>query len=349
MSESSLLTTTPCVNSSFPDPIPGVIPFGSLCLFAAAAGAGKTIFQTEWIARWRAGKTICGKPTNCPTGFFYLAADRDWSTYAQAFACAGVPESAVTKYVLAEDPKANPQDWIKESPLNFFLRCLQILNPTPGSLTFVDPIAPLFVFGDQNRARDVAISMHWARKMARQFQTTLICNANVVKAKIDEGHKRPQDRIVGSGAFVAYTDTQIYLVEGEEPGDPRTLGWTPRRGAAEQWQFDFDPETKLFVPSVPIEQTRQQRTNAAVTPSFVEARLTRLLQMIPEEGIQRKDLETLAIAELKVSRATVDRDLRMLRQHRLIFWDESHWGLIRRSRRGGERAGEETPPSATST
>jgi RecA-family ATPase len=190
LSESNLLNTTASVNPSFPDPIPGVLPHGSLCLFAAAAGAGKTIFQTEWIGRWLSGRTICGKKTNCPTGFYYLAADRDWSTYAAAFECAGVPESKIVKYVLAEDVTQNPLDWGKESPLNFLHRCIIKLNPIPGSILFIDPMAPLFVLGDQNRARDVAISMHFIRRMARQYNITIICNANVVKAKTDTEHKR---------------------------------------------------------------------------------------------------------------------------------------------------------------
>ncbi len=320
MSESTILTPTEPVKR-FPDPIPGVIPFGSLCLFAAAAGAGKTIFQTEWISRWRSGRTICGKPTNCPEAFFYLAADRDWSTYAQAFACAGVPEDAVKRYVLAEDPSMDPQDWIKESPLNFFLRCLQKLNPTPGSLTFVDPIAPLFVYGDQNRAHDVAVSMHFARRMARKFQTTLVCNANVVKAKHNEGHKRPQDRIVGSGAFVAYADTQIYLVESDEPGGPRTLGWTPRRAPAEEWQFQFDQTTQLFVPFTGLQDAG---------PTEATDRPSQLLKLIPEDGIDRGDLEELAKDTFNISRATVGRDLDKLKQHRLIAWDS--WGRISRRR-----------------
>jgi RecA-family ATPase len=312
LSESSLPTTTTGVKPLFPDPIPGVIPFGSLCLFAAAAGAGKTIFQTEWIGRWLTGRPICGKKTNCPTGFYYLAADRDWSTYAQAFQCAGVPEDKIVKYVLAEDSKQNPLDWGKESPLNFLHRCIEILKPIPGSILFIDPMAPLFVLGDQNRARDVAISMHFIRRMARQYNITIICNANVVKAKTDTEHKRPQDRIVGSGAFIAYTDTQIYLVEGEGPDDPRTLGWTPRRGRAEEWQFEFDQETKLFVPFTGLQDNG---------PTEETDRPSQLLKLIPDEGIDRGDLEELAMATFNVSRATVGRDILKLKQNRLIIWD----------------------------
>lgn len=324
------LLTLPSVVKPFPDPIPQVIPFGSICLFAGASGSGKTIFQSEWVKRWIDGRTICGHPTNCPTGFYYLAADRDWSTYAAAFASAGVPDDRIVRYVLAEDLSWKPEEWLKLQPFDFLLKCLLKLTPIPGSLVFIDPMAPLFVHGDQNRARDVAISMHFLRRMTRQFNCSIIANANVVKAKIDEGHKRPQDRIVGSGAFVAYTDTQIYLVEGDEPGDPRTLGWTPRRGQAEQWQFDFDQDTKLFIPHLP-ERAAQRKHEQQ---SLEGTRQAGILQLIPEEGIMRKDLEAKALDQFKVARTTVHRDLQILKQHRLIYWDVSHFGLIKRRKQG---------------
>jgi hypothetical protein len=155
--------------------------------------------------------------------------------------------------------------------------------------------------------------------MARQYNITIICNANVVKAKTDTEHKRPQDRIVGSGAFIAYTDTQIYLVEGDNPGDPRTLGWTPRRGPAEEWQFQFDMETKLFVPYTGLQDNGH--TEDTDRPS-------QLLKLIPDDGIDRSDLEDLAMAAFNISRTTVHRDLQKLKQNRLIIWDS--WGRISR-------------------
>jgi archaellum biogenesis ATPase FlaH len=322
MSEPTILTPSASVKC-FPDPIPDIIPFGSLCLFAGASGAGKTIFLTEWIKRWLDGRTICGKPTQCPTGFYYLAADRDWSTYAAALRAAGVDD--IPHYVLATDRSLSPSKWSPEEALSLLKTCLDRLKPIPGSVTIIDPLAPLFIKGDQNRARDVAISMHEIRRIGADLQTTMVCMANVAKAKVGEEHRRAQDRISGSGAFVAYTDTQIHLQENDEPAGVRTLGWTPRRGPAEEWQFQFDTETRLFVP-YEGGQTGSQTLNE----SLEDARLQQILALIPEEGIQRKDLEQLIKDQLKISRATIDRDLQKLRQHRLIFWDAEKWGVIRR-------------------
>lgn len=302
---------------TFPDPIPGIIPFGSLCLIAGASGAGKTIFFVEWIKRWQDGRTICEKPTNCPTGFYYLAADRDWSTYREALDCAGVED--IPHYVLAEDPQLDPTKWSGDEALNFLDQCLIRLKPLPGSIVIIDPMIPLFIKGDSNRARDVAISCHGIRKLALKYQVTIIGMANVAKAKVGEEHKRPQDRIAGSGALVAYTDTQIYVQESDDVKGVRTLGWTPRRGAAEEWQFTFDPQTKLFVPYTGLQD--DGKTEATDRPS-------QLLKLIPDDGIDRGDLEELAMEKFKCARSTVGRDLDVLRRNRLIVWDS--WGRISR-------------------
>lgn len=316
MSEPTILNTTPRVKP-FPDPIPGVIPFGSFCLFAGASGAGKTIFFIEWIKRWQDGRTICGKPTNKPTGFYYLAADRDWSTYQAALDAAGVGD--IPHFVLAEEHDMDPSGWSADEALKFLETCIARLKPIPGSLLIIDPIAPLFIKGDQNKARDVAISCHVIRRLARKYQVTIIGMANVAKAKVGEEHRRAQDRISGSGAFVAYTDTQIHLQESTEQAGVRTLGWTPRRGPAEEWEFVFDQATMLFVPNQGLQDNG---------PTAETDRPTQLLNLIPEDGIERGDLEELAAEKLQVSRTTVHRDLAKLQQHRLIYWDGR--GHIRR-------------------
>jgi hypothetical protein len=118
---------------------------------------------------------------------------------------------------------------------------------------------------------------------------------------------------VGSGAFIAYTDTQIYLVEGDNPGDPRTLGWTPRCGQAEQWQFQFDQATKLFVPYEGLQDEG---------PTEATDRPTQLLKLIPDDGIDRGDLEEIGMDQLKCSRSSIHRALVKLKQNRLILWDE---------------------------
>jgi DeoR/GlpR family transcriptional regulator of sugar metabolism len=78
-------------------------------------------------------------------------------------------------------------------------------------------------------------------------------------------------------------------------------------------------ETKLFVPYTGLQDNGH--TEDTDRPS-------QLLKLIPDDGIDRSDLEDLAMAAFNISRTTVHRDLQKLKQNRLIIWDS--WGRISR-------------------
>lgn len=311
----SLPAALPTCQGPYLDPIPDVLPFGSVCFFAGASGVGKTIMLAEWCARWRDGRTICGHKTQRPVGFGVLAADRDWSTYAAAFHAAGFPD--IPHYTLAEDAESSPTSWGQKTALDLFETCLNKLAPMPGSLILVDPIAPLFIIGDQNRARDVAVSLHWFRRCARNRSLTFICCANVAKAKANEEYQRPQDRISGSGAFVAYSDTQIYMIGETDPDTHVSLGWTPRCAPAEEFKFAFDQQTHLFIPyDLPAGGVRKSDKAA------------QLLPLIPDEGIDVGDLEDHAVDQLHIHRSTFYRWLGKLYETQRVARDP--FGIITR-------------------
>lgn len=278
---------------------------------AGASGSGKTIMMAEWFARWRAGRSICGHPTHPPTELCYLAADRDWSTYARVFAHVGFSE--VKRYVLAEDPDFDPRSWKRTEAFKFLDRCITKLNPLPGALVVIDPVAPLFVQGKTNDNWDVAISSHYFRVIARRLNITIICMANVSKQKPDDTYVRPQDRIAGSGAFVAYSDTQIYLERDKE--GILTLGWVPRCSKHEEFRFQFDELTGLFRPYL----------EALTLPE----QAARLLTLIPDHGdIVSPELVRQAVQH-GLSRPTVFRWLKALDEvYHLIERDDR--GVIRR-------------------
>lgn len=233
----------------FPDPIPGIIPFGTLTLFAGAPGVGKTAMLADWCARWRDGRTICGKATNRPTGFYYLAADRQWKSHQQWFDAVGF--SDIIHYSIADDLLYDLAKIQKSfNAIVCFEEAVRRLNPIPGSHLFVDPASPLFIAGDPNRARDVAASLLRFSRVAQQLQICITCTAHFGKQKGDprEQYVRPQDRIAGSGAFAGFSDTQIYLVDPLPPDQAyHILGWVPRHGPSEEFHFTRNDQG-LFVP-----------------------------------------------------------------------------------------------------
>lgn len=255
----------------FPDPIVGILPFGTVTIFAGAAGVGKTAMLAEWCRRWRDGLTICGKPTNTPTAFYYMAADRQWKSHQQWFDAVGFGD--IPHYSIADDP-AFSLDKLKnpQNALNCFLEAFNKLRdgrhaPEPGAHVFVDPVSPLYIAGDPNRARDVAGSLLRLSRVAQQYQVNLTCTAHFGKQKTDpkEQYTRPQDRIAGSGAFAGFSDTQIYLIDPVPPQQPyHILGWNPRHAPLEEFHFVRNTQG-LFVPyELFAEMDREEKVLACV-------------------------------------------------------------------------------------
>jgi hypothetical protein len=109
----------------------------------------------------------------------------------------------------------------------------------------VDPIAPTFVRGDQNNAWDASTAMHHFRWVAQLYQITILGFSNVVKERTEGGFVRARDRISGSGALGAYSDTQWYLINGKAP-NKRIFGWAPREEAEIEYVMRFNPATALY-------------------------------------------------------------------------------------------------------
>ena len=141
--------------AAFPDPIPGVLPFGTVSIFAGAPGAGKTTMFAAWCRRWREGKTICGYATNMPTGICYLAGDRGGNAARRIFLEAGVAD--LNFYSPMEDPSFDEETLLNHRvALEIMRNAIDKLDPQPGNLLNIDPAAPFYVPGSANEPRAVA-------------------------------------------------------------------------------------------------------------------------------------------------------------------------------------------------
>lgn len=267
---------------TFPDPIPGIIPFGTVTVFAGAPGVGKTAMLADWVKRWQDGRTIWGKPTNPATAYYYIAADRQWASHAKWFELAGVGE--IAHYSLA-DQAALDLDIIMRpnEALKLFGSILAQLQPIPGSHVTVDPMSPIFVAGSPNDSRAVARTLLEFSRWCQTLQINISCTAHFGKQKGEtkDQYTRPQDRIAGSGAFSGFSDTQVYLVDPvPAAGIPyHTLGWNPRQAPAEEFRCVRGPNG-LFVPYDPMQE---DTISAHVLDSMQPAGQSTLLNTIVEQ------------------------------------------------------------------
>lgn len=249
--------------SGFPDPIPGVIPFGTLTVFAGAAGVGKTAMLMEWIQRWRTGRRIWGHATNPATAYCYIAADRQWASHQLWADAVGYPD--IPRYSLADDRKfdlnslSNPR-----AALDLFPNALdRAFNGSPcpaGAHVIVDPISPLFVVGNPNAQRDVARTLLGMSRECQKRQINLTVTAHFSKqaANVADRYARPQDRIAGSGAFAGFSDTQIYMLDPEPAMQQpwHILGWVPRHARPETFNCTRN-DSGLFIPYDMLQEDEQ--------------------------------------------------------------------------------------------
>ncbi len=297
---SNLPQQQPSGQAPYPDPLPGIIPFGSICIMSGASGVGKTRLMASWFRAWLDGGLILGVQSNRPTGLYYLAVDRPWEpTYASIFASAGIAPHEYAKYTLLDDPSYEPLSLLEKGhkPLEHLKRCLDKLGPKPGGEVVIDPMSPLFLQGDQNNAKEVAVTIHKLRRLQEEYLCSFLCAANVKKTLMSEDFLRPQDRISGSPAFQAYGDTQFnFTQDGPNSWDTRTLFWVARDAPSGSEKFVFDEETRLFVRATGVVRDS--------SPIAEEDRPTRVLQLIPEDAsIGAVDLLVLARACMKISRS----------------------------------------------
>lgn len=294
--------------AQFQDPIPGIVPFGTITIFAGAPGVGKTAMIAEWYARLRDGRPIWGRETNCPTGFAYIASDRQWASHQQWFDAVGM--SDIPHYSLADDPHLDLKDVTEDKALALFHDALQSCNngepPIPGSLVTVDPVSPLFIAGSPNNSRHVAKTLIAMSREARSFQVTLIAVGHFGKQSADRNarYQRPQDRIAGSGAFSGFSDTQMYLCDPEPPDHPyHMFGWNPRHQPPQDFPC-VRHDNGLFVP---YDVMQEDATAAQVYDCLGETGETKVA-LIRDRAFTRHSL----------SPRTVTRALERLLQDRRI-------------------------------
>lgn len=309
---------------SFPDPLPGILPFGSICLLSGPPHRGKTALLCTLLARLIKGQTLFGLPTTRPPAIAFLVTDHKHQlNQSQWLDRAGILQD-VQLYSLRNDLDfkwARLRD--QNQRIGVFEDCLAILKLPPGSLLIVDPVA-LFISSRLNDYHAVAVGLGEIDQSIQRHQLTLWGSAHTAKQTEDpkRTYKRAIDRIAGSGAQIGFADTAMALVGPDDTGkDYYELVVSP--SMVREFTFKYQRNTEgLFIPYVSLDGV-----GTAPTPS--EDALAYLLPYIPDDiGIQRHELFRVVQAAVGISLATLKRDLAALVKEGRVA--KTHYGIYTR-------------------
>lgn len=294
---------TSCQQQPFPDrldPLPAIIPFGSISLLSGAAGLGKTALLAGIAKAFRDGTPIFGHQPNTVPAIGFINADRGWAHGAKVwFERAGFPE--IRYYSMADDPTFDPRSLRKKFERTARLaEFIDKLGLPPGSLLLVDPIG-LFLGGNLLDYDACAVACHEIRVLLRQRGLTLIATAHAGKLKADkkDRYARLQDQILGSSALLGFSDTQMVLASPEETGlAVYTFLWQSHLAPPETFLLTRDKDG-IFRP---VERDAEDQRSPA-----------RILALFPEDGAETT-LGTLAelAEEIPYTLRTTQRALQQL-------------------------------------
>lgn len=315
-------TDAPLAPSLYLDPIPKVIDFGTVNIFAGAPGVGKTTLFAEWAGRFRDGRSICGHPTNRPIGLDYLSTDRGGHSTKKLLALHNLLDDGYTQYYNPLDDPTFDRELMRNASqaLTTLRYCLSKIPIRPGSQLCLDPAAPLFVPGSQNDPRAVAALLWELHVIARERMATIFVLAHFAKQLADASQRytRPQDRISGSGAWSGFSDTQMYMVDPEPPAAPyHGFGWNPRHAPPQD--FKFLRQGQFFVPYKSLDDVGVR--------TKIPRKAYELFCLIPDEGCDTDNLLTAASVMLQMSRTSFFRHLKTLENLGVI---ERPHGFVKR-------------------
>lgn len=297
-------------------PLPRILDTPSLNMLAGASGIGKTALIASIACRFRDGAKLFGHQITAPPAVGYLSADRGGASARLWFDAAGYPD--IPQYSLVDDAGFDIKQLMgKYGGADLLAYCIDQVQLPPGSLLFIDPIA-LFVGSNLLDYRAVAIACISIQRWLTKHPYCLIgvCHTSKQKGDAKDRYLRPQDRILGTGALLGYTSTQMYLMAPEESGSEdgcHTFLWNPHHAREESFQMKKGPEGLFVIDEAQVPLSTE-----------LEADLMALLMLFPpaDRAISTAQLVKMLNTDVghgPLPQRTLTRRLRTLEERRYIW------------------------------
>lgn len=245
-----------------------LLPARELSLLAGPSGSSKTTWLFQMLQLWEKGDPVHGH-TSHPCPFVYLSIDRSTESAEETMERVGV------KYPITSG--------VEEDIVNFTQALDRARKANPAAkLLIMDGFATLVPGGKSNDYNEVAKFLRSVTRHCKKHDVTVIGIVHASKTKENEKYLNPRERILGSVAWAAFSETIFFIAPvnpDKSEDDYRLLEILPRQARAQNVEFQLDARGRL-VPST-------RRTE-------MEEDLTAFLDKIPLE-------ENFTVEELQVS------------------------------------------------
>lgn len=220
-----ILTRRPPADPALSYIIDQILPKQCVHLIGGSSGAGKTRLIFPLLDKWSRGEDVWGH-RSYPVPWAYIAGDRSRKSVS------------VTLDQLGLDPDLIRGIWavdIGNLNLMSLLKAALLLEPHPEFI-FVEGIASLMPdILDMNKYKHVAQFLVQLSKFCTQHNLTILGSTHATKVKTDAKFDNPRERMMGSAAWAAFSETIFVLetLKPDEENSQRKLYILPRNAPDE--------------------------------------------------------------------------------------------------------------------
>jgi len=216
-----------------------IIPKHAVHLVGGPSGSNKTTMLLQLLVQeWSKGRPVFGN-TSHPVPWVYISADRPSDSVWETMERIGIPKDSVRIYSVVDHGKVmDIESVIKE--------CLT-MTPRP-ELVVIEGLASLMK-GSYNNYQHVAKLLTLLTLICTKEQITIIGVVHSTKTKQGEEFLNPRQRVMGSVAWAAYSETILLLeplgLEKDSTTNLRRLFVLPRNSKEFSIDFQLDANGRL--------------------------------------------------------------------------------------------------------
>lgn len=261
-----------------------IFPCREVHLIAGPSGAGKTTWLLQFIQQWKEGKPIFDC-RSFPLPFVYVSGDRSLESLGRTFVRVGMSlDSIPNMSLIGVKDRSNPR-----------IAMQTIMSRFPeAKVIFLEGMGGMVPKGANNDYNIVAEFLTTFTSYCQDNDRTIIGVLHSNKAKENESYRNPRQRIHGSVAWAAYSETVI-LVEPEEADNSnnprRNLFILPRNSAEEKQVMSFNADGRLDILEIKDTTETAFLQYLIQLPIGHEYKTSEILARFGSDNVSRRSME----------------------------------------------------------